>query len=184
MSDRSSVSPYNCLGQYLKMGEQSSLLLKRQLLELNKNPVEGFSAGLVDDSDIHHWELMIMGPPDTVYEGGFFKAHLLFPKEYPLMPPKMTFVSEIWHPNVYANGEVCISILHDPGDDKYGYESAAERWLPIHTVTTIALSVISMLADPNDKSPANIDSAKQWREDPAGFKKRVQRCVRRSQDAA
>ena len=39
-----------------------------------------------------------------------------------------------------------------------------------------------MLADPNDMSPANVDAAKQWREDAAGFKKRVQRCVRASQD--
>ena len=60
---------------------------------------------------------------------------------------------------MYKNGDVCISILHDPGDDKYGYESASERWLPVHTVATIALSVISMLADPNDSSPANVDAA-------------------------
>ena len=59
---------------------------------------------------------------------------------------------------------------------------ACERWLPIHTITTIALSVISMLADPNDMSPANVDAAKEWREDSAGFKKRVQRCVRLSQE--
>jgi ubiquitin-protein ligase len=54
---------------------------------------------------------------------------------------------------------VCISILHEPGDDKYGYESASERWLPVHTVETILLSVISMLADPNYESPANVDAA-------------------------
>jgi ubiquitin-conjugating enzyme E2 G1 len=54
---------------------------------------------------------------------------------------------------------VCISILHEPGDDKYGYETAAERWLPVHTVETILLSVISMLADPNYESPANVDAA-------------------------
>ena len=60
---------------------------------------------------------------------------------------------------VYKSGEVCISILHDPGEDKYGSEDACERWNPIHTVTTIMLSVISMLADPNDMSPANVDAA-------------------------
>ena len=54
---------------------------------------------------------------------------------------------------------MCISILHEPGDDKYGYEKASERWLPIHTVETILVSVISMLADPNDESPANVDAA-------------------------
>lgn len=34
--------------------------------ELNKNPVEGFSAGLIDESDIHKWEVLIIGPPDTL----------------------------------------------------------------------------------------------------------------------
>ena len=41
------------------MGEQSqaALLLRKQLAELNKNPVEGFSAGLIDDEDIFRWEV-------------------------------------------------------------------------------------------------------------------------------
>lgn len=60
---------------------------------------------------------------------------------------------------VDKNGSVCISILHEPGDDKYGYEKASERWLPVHTVETILISVISLLADPNDESPANVDAA-------------------------
>ncbi|XP_076452950.1 putative ubiquitin-conjugating enzyme E2 7 isoform X2 [Babylonia areolata] len=120
--------------------------------------------------------------PHPFIEGGYFKAHLIFPKEYPNRPPKMKFVSEMWHPNIDPDGNVCISILHEPGDDKYGYEKASERWLPIHTVETILVSVISMLADPNDESPANVDAAKMWREQPEEFKKRVSRCVRRSQD--
>lgn len=36
------------------------------LPELNKNPVEGFSAGLIDDNDIYRWEVLIIGPPDTL----------------------------------------------------------------------------------------------------------------------
>jgi len=131
--------------------------------ELNKNPVEGFSAGLIDDNDLYRWEVLIIGPPDTLYEGGVFKAHLTFPKDYPLRPPKMKFITEIWHPNVDKNGDVCISILHEPGEDKYGYEKPEERWLPIHTVETIMISVISMLADPNGDSPANVDAAKKFR---------------------
>ena len=106
--------------------------------DLNKNPIEGFSAGLKDDSDPFIWEIMIMGPPDTLYEGGFFQAEMTFPKNYPNHPPKLKFVSEFYHPNVYADGTVCISILHEPGDDAYGYESASERWLPVHTVESSA----------------------------------------------
>lgn len=111
---------------------QGMLLLKREYQHMLKNPVEGFSAGLIDD-DIFKWEVMIIGPPDTFWEGGFFKVHLTFPKEYPLRPPKMKFVSPMWHPNISKDGDVCISILHEPGEDNYGYESAAERWNPVHT---------------------------------------------------
>uniref|UniRef100_A0A5S6QMW1 E2 ubiquitin-conjugating enzyme n=1 Tax=Trichuris muris TaxID=70415 RepID=A0A5S6QMW1_TRIMR len=163
---------------------QSALLLRKQLAELKKKPVDGFSAGLVNDDDVYRWEVLVIGPPDTPYEGGFFKAHLDFPQDYPLRPPKMRFVTELWHPNIDKEGNVCISILHDPGDDKYGYEKASERWLPVHTVESILLSVISLLSDPNDQSPANVDAAKQWRENYQEFKRRVAKCVRKSQEAA
>ncbi len=73
----------------------------------------------------------------------FFASLILFPLFFP----------------VDKNGDVCISILHEPGEDKYGYEKPEERWLPIHTVETIMISVISMLADPNGDSPANVDAA-------------------------
>lgn len=159
--------------------KQSSLLLKKQMIELSKNASESFSAGLVDD-DIYKWEVIIMGPPETYYEGGYFKARIDFPMDYPHRPPKMRFTSKMWHPNVHSNGSVCISILHEPGDDTFGYEQAGERWSPVQTVETILISVISMLADPNDESPANIDAAKQWREDRSAFKKEVAKCVRRS----
>uniref|UniRef100_H2ZEX8 Ubiquitin-conjugating enzyme E2 G1 n=2 Tax=Ciona savignyi TaxID=51511 RepID=H2ZEX8_CIOSA len=150
--------------------------------ELQKNPVDGFSAGLVDENNIYKWEVLIIGPVDSLYEGGYFKAHLTFPEEYPQRPPKLKFISEMWHPNVGKDGFVCISILHEPGDDKFGYEKAAERWLPVHTVETIMVSTISMLCDPNDESPANVDAAKQFREDKHKFKKQVARCVRLSQE--
>ncbi|KAJ9631939.1 Ubiquitin-conjugating enzyme E2 15 [Taxawa tesnikishii (nom. ined.)] len=85
---------------------------------------------------------------------------------------------------VYPSGEVCISILHPPEEDKYGYESAAERWSPVQTPETILLSVISMLSSPNDESPANVEAGKLWREDPKEFKKKVRKCVRDSQESA
>ena len=87
------------------------------------------------------------------------------------------------HAAVYPDGRVCISILHSPGDDPSGYELASERWSPVQTVETIMLSIISMLSSPNDESPANIDAAKQWRDDRDGFKKAVARVVRKSQEA-
>ncbi|KAL0080845.1 ubiquitin-conjugating enzyme/RWD-like protein [Phycomyces blakesleeanus] len=160
----------------MSSSEQSTLLLQRQLRDLQRNPVEGFSAGLVDDNIYE----AIMGAPDTLYEDGFFKTRLSFPSSYPVMPPTMRFITEMYHPNVYPDGTVCISILHPPGDDKYGYEDANERWSPVHTVETILLSVISMLSSPNDESPANIQAAKEYRDDYSQFKKKVQRLTRQS----
>jgi ubiquitin-conjugating enzyme E2 G1 len=83
---------------------------------------------------------------------------------------------------VYESGEVCISILHPPGEDRYGYEQASERWSPVQTAETILLSVISMLSSPNDESPANVEAARLWREDPKEFRRRVRKCVDKSQD--
>lgn len=105
-----------------------------------------------------------------------------FPQDYPNNPPTVRFTNDMWHPNVYPDGRVCISILHTPGDDPNGYEQASERWSPVHTVETIMISIISMLSSPNDESPANIDAAKEWREDRDGFRKHVSKIVRKSQE--
>ncbi|CAK5270975.1 unnamed protein product [Mycena citricolor] len=123
------------------------------------------SSGLVDDDNLYEWDILIIGPRDTLYEGGFFKARLSFPPEFPLLPPKMRFITPMWHPNIYADGGVCISILHAPGEDQYGYEDAGERWMPVHTVESILISVISLLSSdtPNTDSPANLDAALEVR---------------------
>ncbi|XP_052042591.1 uncharacterized protein LOC127687708 isoform X4 [Apodemus sylvaticus] len=94
----------------------------QSLAELNKNPVGGFSAGLIDDNDLYRWcpwrpeegtgslkledqaavschMQMLRTEPLQVYEGGVFKAYLIFPKDYPLWPPKMKFITDIWPPN-------------------------------------------------------------------------------------
>ncbi|KAH9010843.1 ubiquitin-conjugating enzyme [Lactarius pseudohatsudake] len=164
----------------------NTLLLRRQLTELTKRPVQGFSAGLVDENNLYEWDVMIIGPADTLYEGGFFKARLTFPPEFPLLPPKMRFNTPMWHPNIYPDGGVCISILHAPGDDQYGYEDAGERWMPVHTVESILLSVISLLSSekPNLDSPANVDAAKEIRTDFPAYKKKVRLLVRRSAEEA
>lgn len=101
------------------------------------------------------------------------------------MPPTLVFQTPIpFHPNIYKNGELCISILHPPEDDKYGYESAAERWSPVQSPETILVSVLSLFNEPNDESPANLDAAKLLREEREGknreFRSRVRKCVRES----
>ncbi|OCF33957.1 ubiquitin-conjugating enzyme E2 G1 [Kwoniella heveanensis CBS 569] len=187
-------SPYNGSrpgstkpGTPISSTANSSLILRKQLLDLQKSPVDGFSAGLVDDDNILEWQIVIMGPADTLYEGAILKARLIFPPEFPLLPPKMIFDSEMWHPNGNdKKGEVCVSILHQPGEDEWGYEDAGERWLPVHTVESVLISVISLLSQdvPDLNSPANVDAAKEVREDFASYKKKVKRLARRSAEEA
>ncbi|KAI5919777.1 ubiquitin-conjugating enzyme E2 [Camillea tinctor] len=162
-------------------------LLQRQLKEINTaNDLSGISVGLLREANVFEWEVSLMINDDCKYYGGaIFRAHMTFPPEYPLLPPKVVFQSPVpFHPNVYPSGELCISILHAPGEDRYGYESAAERWSPVQTPETILLSVISLFSEPNEDSPANLDAAKLLRAQREGrdreFAKRVRKCVRES----
>jgi ubiquitin-conjugating enzyme E2 G1 len=95
----------------------------------------------------------------------------------------MKFITEMWHPNIYQDGKVCISILHSPGNDPFNeQEKAEERWRPILGVEQILVSVISMLNDPNTDSPANIDAGVQMRKEPEAYKKKVRQLVIKSMD--
>ena len=74
-------------------------LLRKQLVELSKNQDLGISVGLVNDNDLFKWTVCFTGVEDTIYEGGFFKALLTFPSDFPQNPPEMKFVTTMWHPN-------------------------------------------------------------------------------------
>ncbi|XP_071941408.1 ubiquitin-conjugating enzyme E2 G2 isoform X2 [Antedon mediterranea] len=157
--------------------------LKRLMAEykqLSVNPPEGIIAGPKNEDNFFEWEALITGPEDTCFEGGVFQAVINFPHDYPLNPPKMQFTCEMFHPNIYSDGRVCISILHAPGDDPMGYETSAERWSPVQSVEKILLSVVSMLAEPNDESGANVDASKMWRDDRERFEEKAQEIVRKS----
>jgi ubiquitin-conjugating enzyme E2 G1 len=95
----------------------------------------------------------------------------------------MKFITEMWHPNVFPDGKVCISILHKPGVDEFNpQEKAEERWRPVLGVEQILVSVISMLNDPNCDSPANVDAAVQLRKNPEQYKQKVRQLVIKSMD--
>eukprot|EP00439_Symbiodinium_sp_Y106_P085553 s53_g28.t4 len=156
-------------------------LLKKELVNLMKDESCGFSVGLEDDSDFFTWRVVFEGPSDSLYEGGIFTAILKFPGDFPNNPPEMRFETEMWHPNIYPDGRVCISILHPPGTDRFNdQETADERWRPILGVHSILISVISMLVDPNLNSPANIDAAVHMKNDFEGWKKKVRQLTRKS----
>jgi len=158
---------------------QAIARLQKELKDLMKNPVEGFKVELADESNLFEWVVYITGPPGTEFENGIFKAVMNFPDDYPNSPPKMKFLSDMWHPNVYPDGGVCISILHTP-DPLNPEEKAEECWRPIQTVESILVSVCSMLSDPNFSSPANVDASVELRKNADGFKKRIHKLVEKS----
>lgn len=151
--------------------------INRQYKSLAKNPESLFSVELT--SDIYTWNVMFFGPPDTIYENGIFNAKMIFPKDFPNSPPTVRFVDDVYHPNVYPDGKVCISILHE-GVDQFGYESASERWNPSHSVSSILLSIISMLPNPNFESPANIDASVLCKDKYEIYKKKIYQLVSKS----
>ena len=62
---------------------------------------------------MYNWHATIIGPEDSPYNGGLFFLNIVFPTDYPFKPPKVTFVTKIYHPNINANGGICLDILKD-----------------------------------------------------------------------
>ena len=74
---------------------------------------------------------------------------LFLPEDYPMAPPKVRFLTNIYHPNVDKLGRICLDILK-------------EKWSAVYNVRTILLSIQSLLGDPNLDSPLNGHAASIW----------------------
>ena len=122
--------------------------IQKELSILMKDPPDNCSAGPVED-DIFHWEGTIMGPTETVYEGGVFNLDIQFPKNYPFKPPKVRFTTKIYHPNINSGGFICLDIFKD-------------NWSPALTISKVLLSICSLLTDPNPDDPLVVDIADEY----------------------
>lgn len=128
------------------------------------------------NNNMFEWSVaLIVLNPDSLYYGGYFKAKMTFPKNYPYSPPDFKFVRPLYHPNIYPDGRLCISILHQPGEDEMSGESAAERWSPVQRVETVLISVLSLLDDAEVSSPANVDAGVMLRNNPSQYKEMVKK---------
>ena len=118
----------------------ASKRIMKELQELKRNMPSFCSSVEPIGDDIYHWQANIMGPLDSAFTGGVFSIEIQFPREYPFKPPKVTFNTKIYHPNVNSNGNVCLDILKD-------------KWCPALTISEVLLSICSLLMDPNSEDP-------------------------------
>ena len=125
--------------------------IQKELAELIKTPPSNCSAGPVSEDNLYLWQGTIMGPEGSPYHGGLFYLKIELPLEYPFKAPKITFTTRIFHCNVNSAGGICLDILKD-------------KWVPVYTIRTIIISIISLLSDPNPDSPLNGQAAQLYNE--------------------
>lgn len=94
----------------------------------------------------------IAGPPDTPYEGGKFMLEITVPETYPFNPPKVKFMTKIWHPNISSvTGAICLDILKD-------------NWAAAMTLRTVLLSLQALLAAAEPDDPQDAVVATQYKD--------------------
>ena len=107
-----------------------------------------------------------MGPDGSPYQGGVFFLAIHFPSDYPFKPPKLQFTTRIFHPNINANGSICLDILK-------------ETWSPALTISKVLLSISSLLTDPNPDDPLVPEIATMYLKDKPKYEQQAKEWTRK-----
>lgn len=121
----------------------------KETQRLMAEPVPGISA-VPDESNARYFHVIVTGPEGSPFEGGVFKLELFLPEEYPMLAPKVRFMTKIYHPNIDKLGRICLDILKD-------------KWSPALQIRTVLLSIQALLSAPNPDDPLANDVAEQWK---------------------
>lgn len=122
--------------------------LQQELMSLMMSSDDGVSA-FPEEDNMFKWVGTIEGPQETVYEGLKYHLTLDFSSAYPYEAPTVKFTTPCFHPNVDEHGNICLDILK-------------EKWSALYEIRTILLSIQSLLGEPNNDSPLNIEAADMW----------------------
>ncbi|EDW73945.1 uncharacterized protein Dwil_GK21643 [Drosophila willistoni] len=117
---------------------------------LIKDPVPGIDA-VPDEKNVRYFHVIMAGPVDSPFEGGLFELELFLPEDYPMSPPKVRFVTKIFHPNIDRLGRICLDVLKD-------------KWSPALQIRTVLLSIQALLSLPNPDDPLANDVAQMWKQ--------------------
>lgn len=97
-----------------------------------------------------YFMISMEGPPQTPYEDGIYKLELFLPEGYPMEPPKVRFLTKIYHPNIDKLGRICLDILKD-------------KWTPALQIRTVLISVQALLSCPNPDDPLDAGVADHFK---------------------
>ena len=109
--------------------------LKKEAANFDKDNLENIQLK-VNPNNIRDWRARIAGPQGSYYEGYVFDLKIDIGESYPIFPPKISFITKIFHPNVYfETGEICLDILK-------------KEWSPAWSIASACIAVSSLLAEP------------------------------------
>eukprot|EP01105_Mastigella_eilhardi_P025252 TRINITY_DN681_c0_g1_i1.p2 TRINITY_DN681_c0_g1~~TRINITY_DN681_c0_g1_i1.p2 ORF type:complete len:156 (+),score=36.38 TRINITY_DN681_c0_g1_i1:305-772(+) len=120
---------------------------------LRDEPLPGITAVPKEDNP-RYFDVILFGPQSSPYEGGIFKLELFCDKDYPLTPPKVRFLTKIYHPNVDRIGRICLSILKENVDG--GWSAALQ-------IGKVLLSIQALMSAPNVDDPLDTTVAENFK---------------------
>ena len=133
-------------------GGDRSLLPRRIVKEtqrLQSDPDIGVSA-VPCMLNLRYFNVTIAGPNLSPYQEGIFKLELFVPEEYPMGPPKVRFLTKVYHPNIDKIGRIGLDVLMD-------------KWCPALQIRTVLLSIQALLSAPNPDNPLATDVGEHWK---------------------
>ncbi|KAF8062087.1 UBE2T [Scenedesmus sp. PABB004] len=124
--------------------------LSKELKRLARAPPPGVAAWPAGGAALSRLDVSLQGPPDSPYEAGLFRLTVIVPERYPFEPPKVQFVTPVYHPNIDAQGRICLDFLNMPPKGCWG---------PALDLYKVLVAVRQLLAEPNPKDPLVADIA-------------------------